>query len=204
MKDVHEKEERTAELASLESAAALYARLAKLGLDDPAVRRDTVDLARTMLDRQLLEAHYRLVTAPANRVKEEADRFVRLWELFADLLDRHEDYSLNDSLARLRRLAPVANPDFPQVLIENCANHYCRSHQAELVRHWFLPFAREVARHCRASAADGTPVDGKALQELCEKMRLELLKTPLESIAFRGSRTAEALRGTLRACHAAR
>ena len=194
MKEFHEKGEKDAEFAALSSAPALYARLATANLDDPSVRRDAVDLARTMLDRQLLEAHYRLVTAPADRVKAEADRFVRLWELFAELLDRHEDYSLNDSYERLRGIAPVANPDFPRVLLENCANHYCRSHQAEVVRHWFLPFAREVAKRFRASS-----VDGDGLKERCEKMRQSLLETPLRTMASREPRTAEALRGTFKA-----
>ena len=183
---------KDAELAALSSAPALYARLATANLDDPSVRRDAVDLARTMLDRQLLEAHYRLVTAPADRVKAEADRFVRLWELFAELLDRHEDYSLNDSYERLRGIAPVANPDFPQVLLENCANHYCRSHQAEVVRHWFLPFAREVAATSGKGALDETMLTAK-----CEEMRQKLLTTPLAELGCRSVRSPEALRKVL-------
>ena len=194
MKEFHEKGEKDAEFAALSSAPALYARLTTANLDDPSVRRDAVDLARTMLDRQLLEAHYRLATAAADSVKAEADRFVRLWELFAELLDRHEDYSLNDSYERLCGIAPVANPDFPQVLLENCANHYCRSHQAEVVRHWFLPFAHEVADRFRTSA-----VDGDGLKEICEKMRQRLLEMPLKKMASRELRTTEALRGTFKA-----
>ena len=78
------------------------------------------------------------------------------------------------------------NPDFGQVLLENCANGYCRSHQAEVVRHWYLPFAREVAAASGKGALDETMLTAK-----CEEMRQKLLTTPLAELG--GKSVGEAL-----------
>lgn len=167
--------------------ADVFRRLATVNLDDPAVARDAVDLARTAADRFLF---YR------QRSLAAANRLTSVWTLFADLLDQHADYSLNDSLQKLKAAAPVENPDFGAVLLDNCANGYCRSHQAELVRHWYLPFAREVERALQAEA-QGVGLDTAKLDERCEALRQRLLKTPLEELAFRGERSSAALRAVL-------
>ena len=174
---------------ALARASEVFGRLAAVDLSDPTVARDAVDLARTEADRLLLARQHRLVEKPS---AANARRLVALWGLFADLLDQHADYSLNESLAKLKATALVANPDFGQVLLENCANGYCRSHQVEVVRHWYLPFAREV----EAAAGRGA-FDEAALMTKCEEMRQKLLATPLAELGYRGVRSPEALRKIL-------
>ena len=126
-------------------------------------------------------------------------RYGRLGALMADLLAQHTDYSLYDTLRRLDAVHPVANPSFGQVLIDNASCYYCRSHQYELARHWYLPVMLDrVQAMCkRIEAGDRTPFSyGSAF---ADELHAKLLKTPLDSMRPTMPRTAETLRKTLRA-----
>lgn len=209
---------READTSRVASAAPLFARLAALDLSDPMTCRDAVDLARTALDRRLLLAQVRLheayvaaTNAPAGsvrgneaggKVRAEAARLERLWQLFADLLAQHEDYSMAGSLDRLRQTAFVANKDFWKVLLDNSCNVYCRSHQYELVAAWCLPFVHELAETYRAALApNGKPVDNARLTARAEALRQALFeKTGFAEMthATRRPRTAANLAAVLR------
>ena len=126
-------------------------------------------------------------------------RYGRLGALMADLLAQHTDYSLYDTFRRLDAVHPVLNPEFGQVLIDNASCYYCRSHQYELARHWYLPVMLDRTRAMRArlAADDRTPFTYGS--EFSDALHAKLLKTPLDSMRPTAQRTSEMLRKTLRA-----
>lgn len=156
-------------LASPEESKAVLAALAEIGWEGAFVRRDSVDLARTVLDRGLIWAYGEMMRtyslcrqgrADSSEVAASCSRAVALAEAFADVLALHTDFSLSESLDRMNAVERVRNPDFEHVLFENSAAGYCLSHQAEYARSWYLPQVRELAKTLveRSRAGDFSPL----------------------------------------------
>ena len=120
---------------------------------------------------------------------------LRRADLMADLLAIHTDYSLWESFLRLDAIEKVTNPNFPQVLLENAANDYCRSHQYELARHLYAPRAHRFAEKAKALVAQG---DRKTPLMLASGPDYDaFLKRPLESLRPTSPRTPEAFRALM-------
>jgi len=148
--------ERVATLSALEPAmmrllADVTGRLPDA--NDAFVRRDLVDLQRAVLSRRLILDTSRLTLALERRVRAEqseraaADAAIRkilaefrkhLAELVG-VLSSSPEFSLTDSLARLRAAYPETNGDFGKTLWENANNAYCRSQVLEIIRDVSLP-----------------------------------------------------------------
>ena len=143
----------------------IFAALAAIEWEGDFVRRDAIDLARTALDRAIWFAYeemfkaYHLCAvgkAEAAEVKAKAERCAALVRVFADVLALHTDFSLAESLDRLDAVEKVRNPNFEHVFFENSSCGYCRSHQAEYARGWYLPATEQLAAllTARAEAKD--------------------------------------------------
>lgn len=183
--------DRVAPTADLQKVyRPLFADLAEVPWATPFEVRDTIDLARTAGDRLVLAARVDLVnvwrqwrkgTASAEAVTAAADRLVALGGAMADLLELHTDFSLDESYRRLDAIEKIQNPDFEHVLVDNATCGYCRSHQAEAARYYYLPVMKMLAETIRAKVASGdkTAYDAKALAARFAAVREQLLKRPL-------------------------
>ena len=119
---------------------------------DERVRRDSIDMARAVLGRLLegdvarlglaIDARRRLRLSSPDAEKSAADALIRrhLASLrknlhgLADVLESSPEFSLSDSLDRIRAAGP-SNPVFEKTLKANANNSYCRSQIYELIRH---------------------------------------------------------------------
>ncbi len=188
----------------------MFAELAAVPWSDDFLRRDTIDVARMVLDRVIT-----LRTAELGRDidvwqkgkaaaggKQQGDLVARakavaaLCDKMADLLELHTDYSLWESFLRLDAVEKVRNPGFPKTLFDNASCGYCRSHQYELARHWYAARMKEMAaRLARAVAAGDRTV---ALFDDPEAERRALMEVPLESLKPVRPRTEANFRKVLR------
>lgn len=153
----------------LGNAAEAFRALAELDWNGTAVRRDSIDLARTVLDRAAWSAYeemmksYHLCAKGAATSAEVASRAVRcvgIVKAFADILALHGDYSVSESLDRLDALERIRNPDAEHVLFENSSCGYCLSHHAEYARGCYVPMVEDMAKMlvARAKAGDFSPL----------------------------------------------
>ncbi len=151
--------------------------------------RDAVDLARSALCRYIndLEMSLELKIRAAIRGEADADdipyeskRIMLALTLFADLLALLPEYSLNDTLARLKQEAPV-NPHFAQTLKDNAFDGYCRSHIYEIIRYAVLPehleYFKWLERYLRGEAPE---IDFKKVRR---RSKERFLYTPLGEMA---------------------
>ena len=205
--DIVEKTAPRAELA--ERFKTLFADLAALDHASPFALRDTIDLARTAGDRLAVAARAELVNtwrawrngkAAPDAVRDAARRYVALGAAMADLLELHTDYSLHESCLRLEAVEHIRNPEFDRVLFDNATCNYCRSHQAEAARHWYLPAMRLLADTITAKVAVGDKAGYKTaeLRRRVEAMREGLMKRPLAELRPTLPRTEENLKRALR------
>ncbi|MBQ2626086.1 MAG: hypothetical protein IJG18_13425 [Kiritimatiellae bacterium] len=190
----------------VEAAQTAFADLAEIPCAGEFLRRDTIDIARMVLDRLItLRLHElgRDVAAWRNGGQGDglalrAKRLAALCGRMADLLELHTDYSLWESYLRLDAVEKVRNPDFPKTLFDNASCSYCRSHQYELARHWYAPRMAKMADRLAKAVAGG---DRKAvLFDDPEAERRALMERPLESLKPVQPRTEERHRAVMRAC----
>ena len=183
-------------------ASSVFRRLADVKWDDAFIRRDTIDLARTTLDRVITLRLYELgrdVAAWRNpsTFAARAKNLAALCDMMADVLALHTDYSLWESYLRLDAVEKVRNPEFTKVLFDNASCGYCRSHQYELARHWYAARMRQAAdRLEKAVAANDRTA---ALFDKSEDERQALMARPLESLRPALPRTEAQYRATMRA-----
>ncbi|MBQ3343727.1 MAG: hypothetical protein IJG84_17630 [Kiritimatiellae bacterium] len=187
---------------AVDGLRGVFAQLAEISWKGDFVRRDTIDLARTALDRIITFKIFSMIrdVAAWRKGKREAgdlpDRALEialLSEKMADVLSMDTDYSLWESYLRLNAVEKVVNPDFPNVLFDNASCRYCRSHQYELARHWYATRSRAFAKRVEEVVSAGAH-DGDFSIEDSEIMRKELMRRPLESLAPTLPRTPEAYR----------
>ena len=197
-----------------EAAQGAFRDLADIPWSDDFLRRDTIDIARMVLDRVITlralrlgqdVAAWRLGAGGAQRPPHDgadlpgrAENLAALCDRMADLLELHTDYSLWESFLRLDAVEKVRNPDFPKTLLDNASCGYCRSHQYELARHWYAPRMAKMAARLAAAVAAGDR--NAALFDDPKAERRALLERPLESLKPVRPRTGERYRQTMLAC----
>ena len=190
----------------VETAQSVFGELADIPWTDGFLRRDTIDIARMVLDRVITLRIHELgrdvaawrngADANAKSLSERAANLAALCGRMADVLELHTDYSLWESFLRLDAVEKVRNPDFPKTLFDNASCKYCRSHQYELARHWYAPRMKMMADRLAKAVASG---DCKAaLLDDSETERSALMERPLESLKPVQPRTWERYRETLR------
>ena len=197
----------------VEGAKKAFEILLRVPWRDPFVQRDSVDIARMVLDRiitlRMLEFNRDLTAwrngggMEAGKTKgvqddlvAQAKQLAALCDVMADLLALHTDFSLWESYQRLDAIEKIRNPDFEKTLFENASCTYCLSHHYELARHFYAPrvhaFAGRLAKVVAAA-------DRKAeVREDAEELRLALKAKPLESLKPTLPRTEENFRRVLR------
>ncbi|MBQ4144546.1 MAG: hypothetical protein IJD43_13850 [Thermoguttaceae bacterium] len=170
----------------LTDAPEIFRLLAEIDWSDPFIRRDTIDLARTTADRLLTLSRITLIHSmhewSQGRLSTETvrARIAAYWDLacaMRDFLALHEDYSMWESLEKLKAVEPILNPDFDRVLLDNASCSYCQSHQYELMEYWYLPSIRtmldwgedRLAREDRSKITPPTQFP-KVLKETREKV----------------------------------
>ena len=188
-------------------AEKVFGMLADIEWEDDFIKRDTIDIARMVLDRIISLRRMNLNNDVAKWRKGEgrtasvqqqealvarANQIADLCDLMADLLALHTDYSLWESYLRLDSVEKIQNPNFSKTLFENASCGYCRSHQYELARHWYAPHMRAIAKNLAKALASGDK-DAK-ISPNAEKERLALKKKPLQSLRPTQLRTEENFR----------
>ena len=152
--------ERMALVAAAPELLRCFAAL-KLEREHEFVRRDVLDLCRTVISRVLCRSCSELLIAVGewSGGAENADAvdqlFARLLEqerLFADILGAAPEFSLYESLLELKAKHHT-NPDFEFTLKGNAEDHYCRSFITELFAGIYIPeleVCREIFREAAA------------------------------------------------------
>ena len=193
----------------VKEAEAVFGLLARVPWEDEFIKRDSIDIARTVLDRvialRMMElcrdiAAWRKGGTTASVQQQDivarAEKIAALCDKMADLLALHTDYSIWESYQRLDAVEKIQNPDFSKTLFENASCPYCRSHQYELARHWYAARARKMAeRLATAVAAGGRKAK---FSDNAEQERLALKAKPLESLKPTLPRTEVNFRKVLR------
>jgi hypothetical protein len=166
-----------------------FARLLYVPWDNPFIQRDSIDIARMVLDRVIALRIWKFshdYTAWSKGRREgqylpaRINQIASLCDKMADILALDTDYSLWESLERLNPVEKIQNPLFEKTLFENSSCNYCRSHQYELARHWYAPHVKAVAARIARVVASN---DHKADRTLnAESERLELKAKPLNSL----------------------
>jgi len=131
-----------------ENAVTVFENLSKIDLkDDEFIIRDAYDIARTVCGRYINFSLTQMKKSvcdwqQGDNIEEYINNIgmscVRLMELLAELLGGHKDYSLYESLERLKSVHKV-NPIFETALKNNASCTYCRSYIYENARYLYLP-----------------------------------------------------------------
>ena len=166
---------------------------------DELLRRDMTDIARVWADRLTVEAENRMFSeylkwvdgdeSAALRFTKLADLTYARLEALTSILSLHTDFSICDTYDRMAKVHPITYPGFASVLVDNAANYYCTSHQAELARHCYLPAFKHfvsVLRE-RIHAGDRTSI---AKGEL-ERFRRQAMAMGIEAMRLKTPRTRE-------------
>lgn len=192
---------------SLDHAVEALEPLLHVDWKNEFVRRDAVDLARTVADRAITDLCCRMMRAyaewrrgmgDADSVCALAKAYAHSGRVLADLLELHTDYSLYESFQRLEAIEKICNPAFGAVLLDNAACDYCHSHHFELARHWYEPVMAETAeRICsRVRSGDRAPLTG--MKRLALDRRAQVLRRSLTELRPRATRIGHAFRKAVR------
>ena len=189
----------------------LLRKLAKIdyAASDAFLKRDIIDIARSVAGRLLLGGLCRFTVEYERFRRGDCSKEVlfkvvniidRLYTLLADLLEAHEDYSLNDSLKELQN-AHECNPDFEYTLKGNAENSYCRSYIYELIglyqkefRLSLRPYVEKIRNEDRSEII---LVEDKAVKEEYDHLIDEYYATPLAENAPDHAKGIAALPATL-------
>ena len=140
---------------ALKPAVVLLESLASCPLDDPMMRRDVIDMARSAGGRIFQYLYNRVPAAYPDQEKCAVllNLMRETLNLLADIVKSSPDFSLCCSLDELKKYKPV-NPIFEHTLKGNAENHYCRSYIAELFDACYLPEFEFFAKHVNGSEWD--------------------------------------------------
>ncbi|MBR4184953.1 MAG: hypothetical protein IKQ87_04230, partial [Clostridia bacterium] len=151
--------------AAIPDALAL---LGDLGTVDAAaddfIRRDVYDIARTTCGRMFNLAALKAMEAvtrwsggedvPRREIEDCLNTAAALLDTLGDILAGHEDYSMYETLERLKTFKPV-NPLFEATLKNNASCGYCRSYIYENVRFLYQPEFGLIADNIRRHLDEG-------------------------------------------------
>ncbi|MBP5510261.1 MAG: hypothetical protein J6Z49_05035 [Kiritimatiellae bacterium] len=183
-------------------AMSALRRLEDVPWDDAFIRRDAIDMVRLVLDRLIVIRIDELGTAVTKWRDEKckaadeelvarAHNLTALFNLLADVLELHTDYSLWESYLRLDAIEKVRNPDFTKTLFENAVNQYCLSHQYEAIRYVVAPTMAELSERMARAVESGDRRAGFPARPGFEKIRKDAKSKPLESLKPVMPRTKE-------------
>ena len=163
----------------------------KLEREHEFVRRDVMDLGRTVISRALCYEFADLALAVqswrngADNAAAVDGLFAQALEqerLFADFLGCEREYSLYSSLLELRAKERT-NPDFEYTLKGNAENRYCRSFITELFPGVYMPELAVCREVFREAAARGDRAPDFAGDPRLDAVRDKFYATPLKKLA---------------------
>ena len=204
------------QIPRLQNAPQVFTRLAEVEWKTPFVHRDSIDLARTTLDRMLTCARVTLFAAmndwrqgkiTTEQARAKVNAYYELAEAMRDTLALHSDYSIYETVEGMNAVEPIVNPDFDRVILDNASCTYCQSHQYELMQTWYMPCINTVCDW----ANDRLDRDDKSVftypdsfKKVVTEKKAELLATPLKDQRPTLERTQENFKAVmLRAAKAA-
>ena len=160
---------------AIDLARSAESRLLNLGL-----ARLALDLAeRTRLGR-------RRAAALDARIRRQAADLRKLLHGLADLLESSPEYSLNDSLAKMRA-SYETNPDFERTLKENGDAPYCRAHVYEPIRRCaeetFRIVESQISSLLDTGDFSGWPGRKDAIDREIDAVHAAFKKRPLSAMA---------------------
>ncbi len=175
--------------AEIESAAdVLLSAIPFAESEDKFIRRDLLDICRTMLGRYM---NFMLAKIILLAEKSDDERYAlraefdKLLELIGEMLWYHEDYSLFVSLGRFADEAEVTE-NFEATLKRNCLARYCRSYVCEPTRFLYPKEAKVVLDWtCLPKESRPTP-DFAAIRDTLTK---EFMDTPLAEMQIPAKRS---------------
>ena len=143
------------------------------------LRRDLADLIRSALMCRITREICLQTMKILGRTPEQAsgEEICRLITAMGDLLEGLPEFSLNDTLDRMKRTAKL-NSHAEQTLKSNAENSYCRSYIYELYRAVYEPEARCLKDYLPTLKPGDLP-DREFLLEQCEKIRDRFYAEPL-------------------------
>lgn len=167
---------------------------------DDLLRRDIFDIARTVTGRYINFGIMRAGTAYADkdteRLRVVGEQTRALLAQLGEILSLHDDFSMYDSLLKLRTVADT-NPDFEVTLKHNGDNGYCRSYIAEFVRYLYIPECQIFFDAVLDAAESGASIDFERMHALADENRAIFHDTPLSQMQGDRARTmAEIFRRT--------
>lgn len=190
---------QTAEMAPwIRRVPELFRLLATLDFNkiDPMLYRDVFDLARSAALRLSNFASFR-IQIMIDRWKKQMEGYAGntilacidahgdLIKKLADLLAAHEDYSLYDSLERLKKCQPT-NPNFEITLKGNAEISYCRSFIYELFKGCYIPEYDALAQAVRQRILENDRSFGsqpESLRKINDAIKDRFYETPLKDLA---------------------
>jgi hypothetical protein len=187
------------------TANGAFTELLSVEWSDQFAIRDSIDLARTLLDRkiemrrqQMVQAHLDWCKGSTNGdiVLDRAKRFAFAVDAMTKLLELHTDYSLWESYERLNAISPIVNKEYDRVLVDNAVNSYCRSHQYEAAANWYGPLAAEIANEVisRVKTDDKSDLPIDKFKKISQDLHDKMLSRKLEDMRPRADRTVQAFR----------
>jgi hypothetical protein len=176
------------------AAMEILAALIKIPLDDEKTRRDSFDIARTVISRfinaGIVRAELCFVKGDADGVEKASKIAVSLLEALSLLLGGHEDYSLLASLERLKTETET-NPNFEKTLKNNAECSYNRAHIYENAVYLYLPEAKLWLDAAVKAAKAGAPLKAEDFAADFEKIRAVYFKTPFAKMERKSKPLAE-------------
>ena len=173
-------------LSLKDTAAEILTELSKIIPEDELTRRDQYDISRTLIGRYIdcaiLLAEYSFAKGGDIAKIEEATKAAEsLTELLCELLSTHEDYSLCDSLIKLRSVT-YTNPNFEKTLKNNAECEYCRSYIYENVKYLYLPEMKLLFNAVKQAAEENKEFDVSTIKDSLQEIRNAYFNTPLEKM----------------------
>jgi len=177
-------------------AVRVLKALSEIETDDEMLRRDVFDIARTVMARyidcgiRLAELQYFSKDA---KMTETMDKTVDLMTSLSNLLSGHKDFSLFDSLEKMRAVTETKR-DFEITLKHNAEGYYCRSFIAENAKYLYLPEMNIIFDEVKRAFNSGKEIDREKINSEFNKNRERYFNTPLRDMAFNCADLKEVLK----------
>ncbi len=163
-------------------AIEILERLSDISPEDEQMNRDLYDIARTVLGRYLdavlLKAQI-LYFEKSDYVFTLMDNAISLMKLMCELLAGHTDYSLYDSLNKLKSVTNT-NPNFETTLKNNCECYYCRSFIYENAEYLYLPELEYIFSEVKKAIFEKTEINRDGMAKGILEIKNRYFELPLE------------------------
>lgn len=165
-------------------AVEVLRTLATVVPDDEMLRRDVIDISRTVIGRFIdcaIRLAERLYLAKDHRMYMAMDSAVGLMKILCGVLASHSDFSLLHSLQLLEKTTET-NPNFEITLKRNAAGYYCRSHISENANYLYLPEMQIIFEEVKKAFECNSPIDRDSIEIRIKANTDSFFATPLSDM----------------------